>query len=100
EKAYASLRSLPQPVALAAVATPAHAVRRVLEDAGAAGVKAAVVLTSGFGETGEAGRALQEDLFAIARKGGVRMLGPNCLGLMRTDIGLNATFARTPARPG
>jgi acetyltransferase len=100
EKAYASLGDLPGPVDLAVVATPAHTVLRVLEDAGAAGVGAAVVLTSGFGETGEAGRALQEDLLAIARKGHVRVLGPNCLGLMRTDAGLNATFARTPARPG
>ena len=99
-KAYASLRDLPSPVELAVVATPAGAVPRVLEDAGAAGVKAAVVLTSGFGETGEAGRALQDDLLAIGRKGGVRLLGPNCLGLMRTGVGLNATFARAPARPG
>ena len=100
EKAYPSLRDLPAPVELAVVATPARTVLRVLEDAGAAGVGAAVVLTSGFGETGEAGRALQADLLAIARKGHVRVLGPNCLGLMRTDAGLNATFARTPARPG
>ena len=99
-KAFASLRDLPGPAELAVVATPAAAVPRVLEDAGAAGVKAAVVLTSGFGETGEAGRALQENLAAVARKGRVRVLGPNCLGLMRTDAGLNATFARTPARAG
>jgi acetyltransferase len=99
-KAYASLRDLPDPVELAVVATPAAAVPGVLADASAAGIKAAVVLTSGFGETGKAGRALQDEVLAVARKGGVRLLGPNCLGLMRTGGRLNATFARTPARRG
>ena len=87
-------------VDLAVVVTPAASVPGVIDDAARAGIKAAVVLSAGFGETGAAGRALQEELLAAARRGGVRVLGPNCLGLMRTDVGLNATFARTPARPG
>ncbi|HWA37402.1 MAG TPA: bifunctional acetate--CoA ligase family protein/GNAT family N-acetyltransferase [Burkholderiales bacterium] len=98
--AFASLGRLPEPVELAVVATPARTVPGVLAEAGAAGIRAAVVLTSGFGETGAEGRALQEKAQAAAKRGGVRILGPNCLGLMRTDTGLNATFARTPARPG
>jgi len=59
-----------------------------------------VVLSSGFGETGEAGRALQAEALAAARKHGLRLVGPNCLGLMRTDAGLNATFSPVPALPG
>lgn len=98
--AYARVSALPQPPDLAVIVTPSHAVAQVVEDAGTAAVKAAVVLSSGFGETGADGRALQDQVLAVARRGGVRVLGPNCLGLMRTDCGLNATFARTAALPG
>src|SRR3954454_17049126 len=98
--AYANLTELPRPVDLAVIATPSRTVPQLLEQAGTAGIKAAVVLTSGFGEAGAEGRALQDQALEAARRSGVRVLGPNCLGLMRTDTGLNATFARTPARPG
>ena len=98
--AYASLSKLPARPDLAVVATPAHTVPAIIDEAGRAGIKAAIVLSSGFGETGEAGRALQERMLEAARRHGVRILGPNCLGAMRTDAGLDATFARTPARPG
>ena len=98
--AYARVSQLPQVPDLAVIATPARAVAGVIEDAGKAGVKAAVVLGSGFAEAGPAGRALQEELLAAARRFGVRVLGPNCLGVMRPEAGVNATFARTPARPG
>jgi len=98
--AYARLTDLPSAPELAVIATPAATVPRIVDDAGAAGIKAVVALTSGFGEAGPAGRALQEEALAAAKRHGVRILGPNCLGLMRTDSGLNATFARTPARPG
>ena len=100
KRAYARLTDLPRPPDLAVVVTPARAVESVIADAAAAGVKAAVILTSGFGETGAAGRKLQDAVLAAAKRGGVRLLGPNCLGVMRTDTGLNATFARTPARAG
>jgi acetyltransferase len=98
--AYARLSELPQPPELAVIATPARTVPQIIEDAGAAGVKAAVVLSSGFGEAGPEGRALQSALSGAARRCGVRVLGPNCLGVMRTDVGLNATFARGSALPG
>jgi acetyltransferase len=99
-KAYARLRELPEKVDLAVVVTPARAIVGVLRDAGAAGVRAAVVLTSGFGEAGPSGQALQAEMLAAAKEAGVRVLGPNCLGLMRTDVGLNATFARSNAIRG
>jgi len=100
ERAYALLSQLPQPPDVAVIVTPAHTVARIVEDAGAAGVGAAVILSSGFGETGPEGRALEEQVLAAAKRCGVRLLGPNCLGVMRTDCGLNATFARTPALAG
>ncbi len=100
QQAYARLPQLPKPPELAVIVTPARTVPGIIADAGAAGVKAAVILSSGFGETGAEGRALQDQVLAAARRGGVRLLGPNCLGVMRTDCGLNATFARTPALAG
>jgi acetyltransferase len=100
QPAYARLSQLPQPPDLAVIVTPARTVTEIIEGAGAAGVKAAVVLSSGFAETGAEGRALQEAVLAAAKRGGVRLLGPNCLGVIRTDRGLNATFARTPALAG
>jgi acetyltransferase len=99
-RAYASLLDLPQAPDMALIATPARTVPKILEQAGVAGIKAAVVLSSGFGEADGAGRALQDAAVAAARRGGVRVLGPNCLGVMRPGAGVNATFARTPASPG
>ena len=100
EPAYASLASLPAPPDLAVIATPARTVPGIIAEAGEAGVKGAIVLSSGFAEAGAAGRALQDEMLAAARRHGVRILGPNCLGAMRTDVGLDASFARTPARAG
>jgi acetyltransferase len=100
QKSYARLADLPQKPDLAVIVTPARTVPGIVREAGVAGVRAAAVLTSGFGETGAAGKALQEELVHAGRAAGVRVLGPNCLGLMRTDAGLNATFARTYAHAG
>jgi acetyltransferase len=97
---YPRLTKVPRTPDLAVIATPARTVPQIIEDAGAAGIKAAVVLTSGFGESGAEGKKIQDEMLAAAKRGGVRILGPNCLGLMRTDAGVNATFARTPAHPG
>ena len=97
---YRRLADLPQAPELAVIATPARTVPSLIEEAGKAGIHAAVVLSAGFSETGAAGRALQDEAVAAAKRAGVRMIGPNCLGVMRTDCGLNATFARTAAHPG
>src|SRR5258705_5721402 len=97
---YPRLTKLPRAADLAVIATPARTVPQIIEEAGAAGIKAALVLTSGFGEAGPEGKKIQDEMLAAAKRGGVRILGPNCLGLMRTDAGVNATFARTPAHPG
>jgi acetyltransferase len=100
ERCYGRLRDLPKVPDLAVLVTPARTVAGLLEEAGAAGVRGAVVLTSGFGEAGASGRSLQAEVLAAARRHRLRLLGPNCLGLMRTDLGLNATFSPVPALPG
>ena len=99
-RAYARLAELPEPPELAVFVTPARTLPGLIDEAAAAGVKAAAVLSSGFGEAGPEGRALQDRMLAAARRGGLRLLGPNCLGLMRTDAGLNATFSPVDALPG
>jgi acetyltransferase len=96
----ASVADLPYPVDLAVIATPARTVPDVIEECGRAGIRAAVVITAGFSETGPEGAALEKRLLENARRHGVRVMGPNCLGLMRPPIGLDATFARGGALSG
>jgi acetyltransferase len=97
---YPSLEDLPQAVDLAIVTAPAAAIPEIIAQAGRAGIPAAIVLSAGFGETGEAGKALEARVLAIAREADVRILGPNCVGMLRPSIGLNASFARTACEPG
>ncbi|HZZ93743.1 MAG TPA: bifunctional acetate--CoA ligase family protein/GNAT family N-acetyltransferase [Usitatibacter sp.] len=96
----ASVTQLPNAVDLAVIATPPATVPAIIEDCGKAGVPAAVIITAGFSETGAQGRALEQQVLEAARHHGVRIMGPNCLGIMRASIGLNATFARGNALPG
>jgi len=97
---HADLASLPERPDLVVIVTPAQAVASVLEDMIRAGLHYAVVLTAGFSEAGAEGQARQAKMLDIARRGAIRLIGPNCLGLMRPSIGVNATFARGSARPG
>ena len=91
--AFASVADLPEPVELAVIAVPAPAVVDVAKACAARGVRALVVLSAGFAELGEPGARRQRELLAVCRSAGMRVLGPNCLGVLNTDIGLNATFA-------
>jgi acyl-CoA synthetase (NDP forming)/GNAT superfamily N-acetyltransferase len=97
--AYRSVAELPGPVDLLVIAVPADDVAGVLAQAGVAGVRGAVVLSSGFGEDDAAGRQRQRDLVRVARAHDIRLVGPNCLGVVNTDpqVRLNASFA--PAAP-
>ena len=97
---YPAIGKIPQRIDLAVIATPAHTVPTVIEQCGEAGVRAAVVITAGFSETGPAGARLERALLENAHRYRLRVIGPNCLGLMRPDIGLNATFARGGALAG
>jgi acetyl coenzyme A synthetase (ADP forming)-like protein len=96
-KAYPSLASVPGPVDLAIIAVPRQASLEAVRACGEKGVRALVIITAGFAETGEEGRALQARLVATARGYGMRVVGPNCLGLINTDpaVELNASFAPT-----
>ncbi|NEO87690.1 MAG: bifunctional acetate--CoA ligase family protein/GNAT family N-acetyltransferase [Spirulina sp. SIO3F2] len=99
-KAYPDIATVPDPVDLAIIATPAKTVPQVVRDCAAAGVKGAIVISAGFKEIGAAGVALEAEVLEAARAGGIRLIGPNCLGVMNPHHGLNATFASTMAQPG
>jgi acetate---CoA ligase (ADP-forming) len=96
--AVASLRDLREPADLAFIMVPTAAAEQVLEDAGAAGVRGAVVLASGYRETGAEGRALEDRLVARAAAHGITLLGPNCLGFLNTHA-RSGPFALTVPCP-
>jgi acetyltransferase len=98
--AYRKIKAVPEPVDLAIIATPAYTVPRVVRECVAAGVKGAIILSAGFREMGPAGLKLEQLLLKSARRGKMRILGPNCLGVMNPLTGLNATFVKKLARPG
>ncbi len=101
-RAYGSLRELPEPVDLAVIAVPAGAVIEVVKECAAASIPAVVVMSAGFAEVGAGGAERQRRLLAACREGGVRLVGPNCLGVINTasEVRLNATFAPRMPAPG
>jgi acetyltransferase len=99
-KAYPSIAEVPGPVDLAVVVTPAATVPGVIGACADRSVPAAVIISAGFHETGPAGAALEEQIRVQARRGQMRIIGPNCLGVMSPLTGLNATFAAGMAHPG
>lgn len=98
--AWPDLASLGKQVDLAVIATPAATVPSIINACGEYGVKAAAVLSAGFREVGSEGLRLERALVDNARRYGLRFLGPNCLGIMRPKVGLNATFSKAVATPG
>ncbi|MDO8279078.1 MAG: acetate--CoA ligase family protein [Burkholderiaceae bacterium] len=94
-KAYASIKDVPARVDLAIIALPAEAAVAEAAACAGAGVGSAVIFSADFAETGEAGRARQDALTDIARRSGMRILGPNCLGIFNANIGLYCTFSST-----
>ena len=100
QTAYPSISGIGKPVELAVIATPPQTVPGIIEECGIHGVKAAVIITAGFGETGAEGAALERQLLENARRYGIRLIGPNCLGIMRPSLGLNATFNKGAANTG
>ena len=99
-RAYPNIADIPEPIDLAVIVTPAPTVPGIVADCVKAGVKAAVVISAGFKETGDAGAELERQVLKEARRGKMRIIGPNCLGVMRPPSGLNATFAGKIARAG
>src|SRR5579862_3092087 len=99
-KAYKHIAEVPEQVDLAVIVTPAAVVPGIIHDCVEEGVKAAIVISAGFKEIGPAGQELERQVLVEARRGNMRIIGPNCLGVMSPLTGLNATFASAIARPG
>jgi len=97
---YRDLDALGQPVDTALIATPPRTVPGILRQCGKHGLRGVVVLSAGFRETGKAGLELEREILEIAREYELRVIGPNCLGVMRPDACFNATFSNNQALPG
>src|SRR5215216_1351501 len=99
-KAYPSVSEVPARVDLALIVAPAPAVPEIIRECVEAGVEGAIIISAGFRETGSEGAKLERQVLEEARRGRMRIIGPNCLGVMKPPTGLNATFAGAMARPG
>jgi acetyltransferase len=99
-KAYRAIGAVPPTVDLAVIATPAPTVPEIIRQCADAGVRGAIVISAGFKELGPAGAALEREVRDLARQARMRLIGPNCLGVMNPLTGLNATFAGAMAKPG
>jgi acetyltransferase len=99
-KSYKTVREIPAEVDLAVVVTPAKFIPGVIKECGEVGVKCAVVISAGFKEAGAEGKELERQLIENARAANIRIIGPNCLGVMIPPTGVNATFASGMARSG
>ena len=99
-RVYRSLLEVPDEVDLAVIVVPARIVPSVVEDAGRKGVKALAIITSGFSETGPEGAELERRIVETARRYGMRILGPNIVGIMSTSKRINATFSGLTPYPG
>jgi len=104
DRAYPDIKSAPGPIDHAFIMVPAAVVPGVIDDCAAAGVKAATIFSAGFAETGAAGQAAQQRMVAAARRGGVRLIGPNCLGVVNvtghTVLSANAVLETETLLPG
>ena len=100
EKAFASLAEIGEAIDLAVVATPASTVPDIVQACGEHGIRMMLILSAGFRETGEQGRRLEDRVAGLVKRHGIRMMGPNCLGIIRPDKHLNITFGHTRAKPG
>jgi acetyltransferase len=100
QKTYPNVAAIPETVDLAMIATPAKTVPDMVEECGKAGIKGAIIVSAGFKETGAAGKALEEKILENAKKYGIRIVGPNCIGIIRPRVNLNATFVDKVPKSG
>ena len=96
---YASVADVPDPVDVAVVVVPAQSAAGVLEECGKRGIRAVIILSGGFRETGPEGEALEAELVRVARKYAIRLVGPNCVGLADTHLPLDTSFLPAPFPP-
>lgn len=97
---HASIGDIDHPIDLAVIAIPAPSIPMVLRECGERSVGAAIIISAGFAEVGPRGRALQDEIADIARTYHIALVGPNCLGIIRPNVGLNASFAKSRVLPG
>jgi acetyltransferase len=97
---YPSILAAPDPIDLAVIIVPAASVPATLDHCGQRGVQAAIIVSGGFGETGPAGKRLEREIVETARRHGLRLLGPNCIGVIDTHRPLNTTFIKSVPQPG
>ncbi len=99
-KAYTTIKEVPEQVDLAVIVTPPPSVPGIVKDCVDLGIPGAIIISAGFKEIGAEGAALEQKILQVAQSGNLRIIGPNCLGVMSSISGLNATFAAGMARPG
>lgn len=99
-KCYPNVTGIPEHVDLAVIAIPAKTVAAIVEDCGRAGVDGITIISAGFKEIGEEGKKLEEEISEIRKKYGLRIIGPNCVGVIRPHIGLNTSFLKVDPVPG
>lgn len=97
---FASIKQIRKSIDLAVITTPARTVPDILKECGEKGIRTAIIITAGFSEMGDAGKALEQKIREIAQHHKIRFIGPNCLGVMRPDAKLNATFDNNNAQQG
>ncbi|UCG37223.1 MAG: bifunctional acetate--CoA ligase family protein/GNAT family N-acetyltransferase [Candidatus Bathyarchaeota archaeon] len=98
--AYPAITRVPRKVDLAIIATPAHTVPQIVEECGKSKVPAVIIISAGFKEAGEEGKSIETEILELKRRYNMRIIGPNCLGVMRPNTNLNASFANKNARSG
>ncbi len=100
QRAYASVKKINHSIDLAIIITPANTVAQVISECGEKGIRAAIILSAGFAEIGDAGKMAEQSLLTLAAQYRMRLVGPNCLGMMRPHLQLNATFDNNSALEG
>jgi acetyl coenzyme A synthetase (ADP forming)-like protein len=97
---YPELASVPDPIDIAVIVVPARFVPKIVQEAGEKGIPLAIIISSGFRESGKAGEELEHQVLTVARRYNMRIMGPNCLGLMLPHQGINTTFDPISPKPG
>ena len=97
---FSSVKDIDEPIDLAVIVTPAATVPQIITECGEKNIQQVIILSAGFSETKKSGEQLEKKIIEIARQFKIRFIGPNCLGVMRPSIGLNATFENSPILPG
>jgi acetyltransferase len=100
QRCYSSVKEIQENIDLVIITTPNYTVQKILKECGEKNIRAAVVVSSGFSETGKDGKVLEENILKVAQQYHIRLIGPNCLGIMRPHLKMNATFDNNFASPG